>query len=170
MRISTTSVLACGLALSACSLYFELDPDEGPGGPGPDPCALAGPPELPGYPFDVPYYQQEIWPLTQRTCGFTGCHAAEGNGFGFRVWPDDGDACSMIQSFNELYANSDFADFPENSRILRAIDGSRLGHPLILVPGNPEYELLLWYITDAWSRLEFDTPAVYFDAYDNVGL
>ncbi len=67
MRISTISLLACGLALSACSLYFEQNAGDGAGDA--DPCPLAGPAQPPGDPFDVGYYQQGMWTLTQRSCG-----------------------------------------------------------------------------------------------------
>jgi hypothetical protein len=76
MRISTISLLARGPALSACLLYFEQDPDDGAGDT--DPGTLAGLAKSPGYPFEVAYYQQVMWPLTQRSCGSGGCHAPGG--------------------------------------------------------------------------------------------
>jgi hypothetical protein len=164
MRISTIGLLACGLALSACSLYFEQDPDDGAGSPGP--CEPAGPAQSPAYPFDAAYYQQVIWTLTQRTCGMDGCHTPNGGArFDFRVWADSGDSCNIVKSFNDFYANSDFVDFPENSRLLRALDGNVANHPLMLGPGTAEYDVLLGFILEAWSRLRLDDPAVYFDAY-----
>lgn len=150
MRIPTISVLACGLALSACSLYFEQDSNEAPG---PDPCEIAGLPEAtPGYPFDYGYYQQVIWPMTQRACGIAGCHAADGGGgFGFLVW-DDVETCSVTRSFNELYATSDFYDNPDDSFVLAVLDGRIRSHPLLLGPGSYEYDALQAFIWDAWYR------------------
>ncbi|HWN66864.1 MAG TPA: hypothetical protein VNM90_04440 [Haliangium sp.] len=167
MRISPIGILACGLALSACSLYFEQDPgdpdDDRPGNA--DPCELAGPDEWPGFPFDVAEYQQVIWPMTQRTCSRAACHdSSNGASFDFLVWADNGDVCAMIRSFNDFYANSDFVEVPENSAVLRALDG-RVPHPVFLGPGTAEYDVLLEYIVQAWSRFQFDTPAPYFDAY-----
>lgn len=166
MRISTFSFLACGLALAACSLYFEQDPDDSGDGPGDvDPCTLAGPANLPGYPFDVAYYQEVVWTLTRGSCGFGGCHAPNRNGFSdFRVWADDGDACSMIQSFNDFYDHSDFMADPENSRVLRALDGSR-PHPLLLGPGTVEYDVLFSYIEMAAVNFYYDSPLRYLDHY-----
>jgi hypothetical protein len=170
MRISTISFLACGLALSACSLYFEQAPPDGSGdGPGGDPggvtrCTLAGPADSPGFPFDVAYYQDVIWALTRGSCGSGGCHVPGRDGFSyFRVWADNGDPCAVIVSFNDFYGHSDFVDSPENSRILRAIDGSRAAHPVVRGPGTAEYDVLYDYIADAWSRFRFDSPAVFFD-------
>ena len=164
MRIPTISFLACGLALSACSLYFEQDAD-GPGDVAP--CTLAGPADSPpGFPFDVAYYQEVIWTLTRGYCGSGGCHAPGRDGFsGFRVWAENGDACAMIESFNDFYDHSDFTDIPENSRVLRALDGSRPGHPLLRSPGTAEYDVLYNYIAEAWGRFRFDSPAVFLDAY-----
>lgn len=170
MRISTigflASGLACGLALSACSLYFEQDPPDGSGGgPGDgDPCTLAGPTDIPGFPFDVAYYQDVVWTLTRSNCGAGGCHAPGNGGFSsFRVWADNRDGCDMIRSFNAFYDHSDFSDNPEDSRVLRALDGSRPGHPLLRSPGTAEYDVLHGYIDRAWVQFRFDSPAVFFD-------
>jgi hypothetical protein len=172
MRISTIGFLACGLSLSACSLYFEQDPPDGSddgSGDGPvdvDPCTLAGPADPPGFPFDVAYYQDVIWTLTRGYCGAGGCHVSGRDGLsGFRVWADNGDPCSMVASFNDFYDHSDFMDIPENSRVLRALDGSRPGHPLLRSPGTAEYDVLYGYIADAWARFRFDSPVAFFDAY-----
>lgn len=163
MRISTISFLACGLALSACSLYFEQDPPDGDGPGDGAPCTLAGPADSPpGFPFDVAYYQEVIWTLTRGYCGSGGCHVPGRDGFsGFRVWANNGDACAMIESFNDFYDHSDFTDIPENSRVLRALDGSRPSHPLLRSPGTAEYDVLYNYIAEAWGRFRFDSPAVF---------
>jgi hypothetical protein len=102
MRFSTMSVLGCGLAPSACSLYFEQDPGDGRGQPAPESCVLAGASGRPGHHFDPPELQQAIWPATQAACGLAGCHHPTAAS-SFRVWPDDGDPCSVIRSFNQLH-------------------------------------------------------------------
>lgn len=161
MRVSIMSILAGGLALCACSLYFEQEPDDSS-----DPCVFAGPTAFPGYPFDVSLYQQSIWPMTQRACGVAGCHAPQSGGFGFRVWADDGATCSMIQSFNDLYASSDYIDSPARSRVLRVIEGSERAHPLLFTPGTDQYDQIFTYIWDAWARFQGNrAPGSPFDTY-----
>jgi hypothetical protein len=90
MRNSTISIVACGLARSACSLY----------------------------------HQDVVWTLTRGHCGSGGCHEPGRDGFSyFRVWPDNGDPCAVIASFNDFCGHSDFVDSPESTRLYqRAMD------------------------------------------------
>jgi hypothetical protein len=165
MLIDSILALACGLALPACSLYFEQDPGAADGPP-PSTCELRSANEaVPGYPFDFTDYEQVVWPLTQRGCGIAGCHdARDGFSASFEVWPQDGDPCSLIRSFNALYDHSDYIVWPENSVVLVALDGRLATHPVQPGRGSVDYEVLHGYIQDAW--LEYGnapSPSVYFD-------
>ncbi len=165
MRIDTILALACGLCLPACSLYFEPDPGTGDGPP-PSTCELRGESDaFPGYPFNFAYYQQVVWPLTQRGCGIAGCHdAQDGFSSGFEVWPQDGDPCSPIRSFNALYDHSDYIVWPENSVVLVALDGRRPTHPVQPGRGSVDYEVLYGFIREAWLEYgNVPSPSVYFD-------
>jgi hypothetical protein len=65
-------------------------------------------------------------------CGFASCACSAGTSF--RVWAGDGDPCSVIRSFNQLYAASELNDFPKESGLLLPLDGRRPGHPSRLIP------------------------------------
>jgi hypothetical protein len=163
MRIDTILALACGLSLAACSLYFEQDPGTPPP---PSTCELrSGNEAVPGYPYDFAYYQQVVWPLTQRGCGLAGCHdAQDGFSASFEVWPQDGDPCSPIRSFNALYDHSDYTDWPEASFVLRALDGSLPTHPVQPGPGSVDYVILYGFIQDAWFESgNAPSQSIYFD-------
>lgn len=166
MRVHSILALTCGIALPACSLYFEQDPGAGDGPPTPT-CELHAPnASIPGYPFDFTYYVQVVWPLTQRGCASSGgCHdARDGFSRGFEVWPEDGGPCSINRSFNALYDHSDFRVRPENSLVLLALDGSLPTHPVQPGRGSEDYEVLHDFIEQAWSRYRGDpTPSIFFD-------
>ena len=166
MRVHPILALACGISLPACSLYFEQDPGTGDAPPAPacEPNSANG--SIPGYPFDFPYYTQVVWPLTQRVCGSSGgCHDGQ-DSFprGFEVWPQDGNPCSPIWSFNDLYDYSDYINRPENSFALAALDGRLATHPVQPGQDSEEYEILYGYIERAWFQyVGGPTPSAYFD-------
>lgn len=157
--------LVCGLSLPACSLYFEQDPGTGGDGPPPSTCELRSANDfVPGFPFQFPDYEQVVWPLTQRGCGVAGCHSAnDGFATGFEVWPQDGDPCSVIRSFNELYDHSDYLIAPENSLVLVALDGRMPTHPVQPGPGSVDYEVIYSFIRDAWLQFSNGPSSNYFD-------
>lgn len=166
MRVHSTLVLACGICLPACSLYFEQDPGTGDGPPAPACDLHTADAAIPGYPFDFGYYQRVVWPLTQRSCGSSGgCHDGQ-DGFprGFEVWPQDGAPCSAVWSFNALYDHSDFVRWPEDSVVLAVLDGRVPTHPVQPGRGSEDYELLRGFIERAWLQFAGDSsPSVYFD-------
>lgn len=163
MRVLLPAILAGGLALPGCALYFD-DPGDDPGPRSPlDPCALDGLGDAPGYPFDLERYEQDIWPMTRLSCGVSGCHAPD-SGSDFTVWPDDGDPCSMTRSFNALYARSTRFGGARSSPVLLAIDGTMFTHPVRYGAGTVEYEALLDYIERAIEANDRELwPYGYFD-------
>lgn len=167
MRILLPAILAAGLALPGCALYFGEDSDSDGGVPSdPTDCPLPSLSTEPGFPFDVERYEQEIWPVTQQLCGLAGCHApGSRESYGFTVWPSDGDPCSMPRSFGSLIRFYDLSGVPENSRVLAALDG-RLPHPLVLGAASPEYGLLLDYVVQALETLNPPDDPFPFQFFD----
>lgn len=166
MRVHSILALTCGIALPACSLYFEQDPGAGDGPPAPT-CELrAADAGIPGYPFDFPYYVGVVWPLTQRGCASSGgCHdARDGFSRGFEVWPQDDDPCSANRSFNAFYDYSDYVRWPADSLVLLALDGGLPTHPVQPGRNSEDYSTLSNFIEDAWFEYaDGARQTLYFD-------
>jgi hypothetical protein len=154
-RASVRAATWAGLAwagLSACGSPPENQPPPDPG------CALETPAEkTPGYPFDPKLFRDQVWPVLAGSCMGSGCHSGP-NGIGnFSVWAVSDDQCDFVNTFEQVAAQTDLDNRPENSRVYLAVAGSKPGH--VSLQSKPaELQVLLDYARDAFDRKQKDNP------------
>lgn len=150
LLLGSTTLMAC----------FPPPPDGGGGGntpvdadPGVDPCmrqGVAGGAE--GFPFDIAAFDSNILPPLQMGCELgSGCHGP-GNPNRFTVYKDGN--CPDIQTFNQVFTLSDYMQGGAASRMVQAIDGTLMGHPIKLTPTDALVVTIRDYIDAAKAAFE----------------
>lgn len=153
---TTIFLLLSGATLMAC---FPPPPDGRGGGnntpvdanPGVNPCTRLGATADDGFPFDVAAFESDIRPPLAGCQLAASCHAP-GNVNRFTVFTD-GD-CPDIQTFNEVFALSDYEQGGAASRMVLAIDGTLAAHPVKPPAADALVATLRQYIDTAKETFE----------------
>jgi hypothetical protein len=137
------------LSLFSAAGCFSGPPDKGDEPLGPE-CQLDTEKEtVPGYPFDINAFTDNLLPVITSSCAGSSCHGAPSTTGNFTVWPGAAAGnCDFGKSFNSVADNTDLQN-PTNSPIYFAISGGDAGHPVKLTADDPKLQTILAYVTDA---------------------
>jgi hypothetical protein len=104
---------------------------------------------VPGYPYDLSAFANDVLPVLTTNCAAAGCHGAPAGAGGYTIWAEAAVGnCDYAKTFNTLARFIDLNN-PGNSRVVVAINGGLATHPIKYDAGDARLGALTAYIADA---------------------